>query len=68
MAEESIWARRGKLIKNARETKGLFQKDIAKFLDVKPNTVSSYESGVRKMDFDTIRDLCKLLDININIF
>ncbi|MCT4544553.1 MAG: helix-turn-helix domain-containing protein [Vallitalea sp.] len=68
MAEEAIWAKRGKVIKNARESKGLFQKDLANFLNVKPNTVSNYESGTRKMDFDTVRDLCRLLDININIF
>jgi ribosome-binding protein aMBF1 (putative translation factor) len=63
-----LWKRRGNMIKTARTNKGLLQKDVADFLKVKPNTISGYENGDRKMDFDDVKKLCRFLGIELNSF
>lgn len=47
-------------LKYLRENNGYKQKEVASLIGVKNNTLSSYESGVRQPDFDT---LIKLADI-----
>jgi len=63
-----VWKKRGGLIKAARATKGLRQKDVAEMLGIKPNTIAGYEAGTRKMDIDTAVKICLYLDIDIALF
>lgn len=65
---KEVWKKRGEIIKNTRIGRGLLQKDLAKFLGVKENTISGYENGTRRMDFDTVKEICKLLEIDIRYF
>ena len=65
---QDIWVKRGKLMRSARVTKGLLQKDVAKLLGVKNNTIAGYESGSRKVDIDTAMTICLFLDIDLALF
>lgn len=62
------WKKRGEILKNARINKGLLQKDIAKLVGVKNNTIAGYESGARKVDLDTAIQLCLFLGIDLAYF
>ncbi len=62
---KEAWAKRGQTIKKTRENKKLLQKDLAQILKVQVSTISDYENGIKRMDFDTIKTLCKFLDIDI---
>lgn len=66
--ENDIWKKRGDLIKSARTSKGLLQKDVAKVLGVKSNTVAGYESGARKIDIDSAVSVCLFLGIDLALF
>lgn len=48
----------GLILKNARESSGFTQKEIADFLKVTPQNVSSWERGKSKIDIDTFATLC----------
>lgn len=63
-----IWKKRGNLIRSARISKGLYQKDVAKVIGVKSNTFAQYEYGIRKIDIDTAIELCQFLDIKLSLF
>lgn len=63
-----IWKKRGGMLKSARITKGLLQKDVAEILDVKSNTLAGYESGSRKIDIDSAIKLCIFLGIDLAYF
>lgn len=65
---EDVWKKRGELIKTARLTKGLLQKDIAKILGVKNNTIAGYEAGTRKLDIDSSVTICLYLGIDLALF
>ena len=65
---EEIWKKRGEILKSARLSKGLLQKDIAKMINVKNNTIAGYESGSRRMDIDTAIRLCLFLGIDLAYF
>jgi transcriptional regulator with XRE-family HTH domain len=56
----------GQLFKAARTKKGLTQYDVAKKSDIHPNTYAKIERGVQKASFSTIKELAKVLDLNIN--
>lgn len=62
------WKKRGELIKSARISKGLLQKDVAKLLGVKSNTIAGYESGSRKIDIDSAVAVCVFLGIDLALF
>lgn len=62
------WKKRGELIRAARISKGLLQKDVAEMLGVKANTIAGYEAGARKIDIDTAVKLCLYLDIDLASF
>ena len=55
-------------MRSARKSKGLMQKDVAKILGVKNNTIAGYESGNRKVDIDTAVTICLFLDIDLALF
>lgn len=59
------WERRGKIFKKAREEKGLKQEDIGKMVDKSVATISYYENGKKKIDFDTLKKMCLLLGVNL---
>lgn len=47
-------------IKELRLDRNLFQSDLAKLLNTKPQTVSRYERGDRGLDVETILALCEI--------
>jgi transcriptional regulator with XRE-family HTH domain len=53
-------------LKAAREKLGLKQNEAAKKVGIKNNTLSSYESGARQPDYDTLTKLAELYDVSIN--
>lgn len=63
-----IWKKRGELIRSARVAKGLYQKDLAKVLGVKSNTIAGYEAGTRKIDIDDSVTLCIFLGIDLALY
>lgn len=62
------WKKRGELIRSARSAKGLLQKDVAKVLGVKSNTIAGYEAGSRRIDIDDAVTLCFFLGIDLALF
>jgi transcriptional regulator with XRE-family HTH domain len=63
-----VWKKRGEIIKSARISKGLLQKDLAKILGVKSNTIAGYEAGSRKIDIDDSVTICMFLGIDLALF
>ena len=49
-----------------REKRGLKQKELAKAIDVKDNTVSTWESGKNAPSLQALYKICKALDISIS--
>lgn len=49
----------GEIIQELRQEKGVYQKDLAKYLNVSNGTISNYEKGTHSPDLDT---LIKLAD------
>ena len=52
-------------LKALRKEKGLTQQDVADRLGVNKQTVSGYERGVRKPDFERLDALAELFDVSI---
>jgi transcriptional regulator with XRE-family HTH domain len=67
-SSNDTWKKRGEILKNARLSKGLLQKDVAKVLGVKSNTVAGYEAGSRKIELDDVVTLCLFLGIDLALF
>ena len=53
----------GDIIKNARKNKRIMQKELADMMDVRPSTVSMWESGDRTPELETLIKLSEILDI-----
>lgn len=53
-------------LKAAREKKNLKQEDVAAYLGVTPQKVSSFETGRTRVDIDTLAKLCELYDVDMN--
>jgi len=51
-------------IRQMRTKKGLSQADLAEIVNVKRNTVSTWERGTRKPDFDALQALAKYFDVS----
>lgn len=49
----------GEIISALRAEKGIYQKELADYLQVSIGTISNYEQGIHNPDFDT---LCKIAD------
>lgn len=62
MSKEEIAAK----LKVARENAGFKQEDVADYLDVTPQKVSSFETGRTRVDVDTLGKLCELYKIDVN--
>ncbi len=54
-------------IKYTRETLGYTQQEFANWLDIKQNTLSRYENGIRPVPFVLFMDLCHELGYDISI-
>ena len=48
-----------------RKRNGLSQRELARLLNIKQNTMSQYERGVRKIPFDTLVNISKILTHNM---
>ncbi|WP_018931330.1 helix-turn-helix domain-containing protein [Gracilibacillus lacisalsi] len=53
-------------LKQCREKNDLRQNEVAKKIGVRNNTLSSYESGKRTPDYETLNKLADLYDVSID--
>ena len=53
-------------LRDLREDNDLTQTQIAKLLNIKQNTYSQYESGVRQIPIDTLVKLCKFYNTSVD--
>ena len=53
----------GEKIRKARKDKGLTQRELAKLINAKHNSISNWENDQNKPDPDTIELICGVLDI-----
>ena len=68
MDKEKIAVEFGNFIREARESKGLFQADIAAKLGVSRGYYSYIETGGREIYFSLALKICDVLNLNINDF
>ena len=54
----------GNRMKQARENKGLTQRELASLLNLQVSTVSLYETNKREPRFETIKDISRVLDVS----
>lgn len=53
-------------IRNIREDKDLLQKDVAKVINVNQRTYSNYELGIRKLPIESLIELAKFYNVDMN--
>ena len=53
-------------LKDLREDKDLFQKDIAKILNIAQTTYSDYEMGKVRIPLECVIELAKLYDVSMD--
>ena len=58
----------GKFILNCRKEKGLTQEQLAEKLGVTSKSISRWENGRNMPDYSILKDLCNILDIDVNEF
>ena len=58
----------GDRLKRYRKIKGLTQKEVANYLGVKNNTISSWENNKNGIGTDYIWPICQLLEITPSVF
>ena len=56
----------GKFISKCRKDKNITQEELAEKLNVSNKTISRWENGVNMPDYSILKDLCNILDIDIN--
>ena len=56
----------GEFIRDKRKEKGLTQIELANKLGITNQAISKWERGKNCPDISLLKDLCKILDININ--
>ena len=56
----------GDFIKKKRKEKGLTQVELAEKIGITDRAISKWERGICCPDISLLKDLCKILDININ--
>lgn len=56
----------GDFIKKKRKEKGLTQIELAEKIGITDRAISKWERGICCPDISLLKDLCKILDININ--
>lgn len=55
----------GKEIFERRKRIGLTQRELARLINVKPNTMSQYENGMRKIPIDVLANVAKALQCKV---
>ncbi|MCL2229104.1 MAG: helix-turn-helix domain-containing protein [Firmicutes bacterium] len=55
----------GQRIKELREFKGVTQKDLSGVLGVRQHTISQFENGVRRPNYETLIALAKYFDVTV---
>lgn len=58
----------GEKLRQARKRRGLTQKELAQAVDARHNSVSNWESDKNQPDPETIRRLCRVLEVDPNFF
>lgn len=56
----------GEIIQELRIEAGMKQNGLAKILNVAPSTISSYEQGINKPDYETLTKLSDLFQVNLD--
>ena len=56
----------GDFIKKKRKEKGLTQKELAEKLEITDRAISKWERGINCPDISLLKDLCKILETDIN--
>lgn len=59
-------AKFGDRLREARNEKGLLQRQLAELLNVNQITVSTWERGTREPSIEMIKKIAKLLDCDVN--
>jgi transcriptional regulator with XRE-family HTH domain len=60
------WSDIGNTFKNARKSKKLYQKDVAKLIDVSTACYCMYENGKRAIPFKKLKKICRVLGVDVN--
>lgn len=66
--KEKVAKEFGAFIREARESRGLYQADVAEKLGVSRAYYTHIEAGNRDIYFATAVDICGILNLNINDF
>lgn len=53
-------------LRDMREDNDLFQKDVAKVINVDQRTYSNYELGIRKIPIEYLIELAKFYNVDMN--
>lgn len=56
----------GKHLRKLREAKGMMQRELADALDIKQNTLSSYENGKRYPEMFTLLKIANYFDVSLD--
>lgn len=49
-----------------RKRNKMTQRDLAKRLDVRDNTISQWENGINSIDMGTLADICKIFNVSVS--
>jgi transcriptional regulator with XRE-family HTH domain len=66
--KEIIVAEFGSFIRDARESKGLLQAEVAEEVGVSRSYYAYIETGKREIYFSLAINICRVLDLDINHF
>ena len=58
----------GEVIRNARKSLGLTQRQLAEKIGVANTSISNWEKGLSRPDADMIQKLCQILNLQPNYF
>lgn len=62
--KKTVYKKLGNYIRIKRLDKKMTMKELGKRIGVSEGTISRYETGERKITFDSFVDICKVLDLN----
>lgn len=62
--KKTVYKKLGNCIRIKRLDKKMTMKELGKRIGVSEGTISRYETGERKITFDSFVDICKVLDLN----
>jgi transcriptional regulator with XRE-family HTH domain len=71
MSKKNIYAKIGTIIREFRENykgKGISQEELAKAIDVQPNTISRWETATYKIKISDLEKLANFFSVSISQF